>query len=276
MRIWHQSLVDFTQAPEYERALREHAARVARPGTQVDVHGIRPDTYGAWPTAVAVKHVYLDHLLKTQILDNVREAAQEGYDAFAIVTLQDPGLREARSLVEMPVVGYGESAMHVACMLGDRFGIVAFNPPLFPLWQVQIASYGLASRSVPIVEIKADYGDVVRAFQDPGPMIAAFEEAARASLSLGADTIIPGQALLGQLLARNGVTRVDEAPVVDPLAVSIKVAECMVELRHLCGLSVTRRGFFYERPPADLVSWMRERAASPRRDAARRPGLSNG
>jgi len=261
MRIWHQSLVDLTQAPAYERALRVYAERVARPGTEVAIHGVRPGTYGSWPTAVGVKHIYLMHLFKIQLLNNVQTAAEEGYDAFAIVTLQDPGLREARSLVDIPVVGYGETSMHVACMLGDRFGIVAFNRPLFPLWQDQITAYGLASRSVPIVEIETDYAAVLRAFEHPDDLITAFSKSARASLALGADVIIPGQSIVGHVLALNGVHRIDDAPVIDPLAVSIKMAECLVELRQICGLSVTRRGFYYERPPADLVAMMRKQYA---------------
>lgn len=253
-KLWHQSLVDFTQAPEYKRALQDHAARVARPGTEVDVHGVLPGTYGDWPTAVGVKYIYLMHWHKLQLLENVLRAAREGYDAFLIVTLQDPALREARSLVDIPVVGYGEAAMHVACMLGDRFGIVAFNRPLFPLWQEQIEAYGLARRAVPIVEVEADYAAVVRAYDQPEQLIGAFENAARASLALGADVIIPGQSIVGQALASNGITRIDDAPIIDPLAVTIKLAEVMVDLQQVCGMGVTRRGYYYERPPAALIA----------------------
>lgn len=257
MRIWHQSFIDMEQAPAYAETLGELASRVARPGTDVVIHGVRPGTYGDCPVAQGVRHAYLHHLLETQILDNVRQAEREGYDAFAIVTLQDPGLRAARSLVDIPVVGYGESSMHLACMLGDRFGIVAFNEPLFPLWRQQTASYGLAGRSVPITLLEADYPDLLAAFDDPEPLHAAFRTAARRAIASGADTIIPGQALLGSILTASGLVRVDEAPIIDPLSVTIKMAETLVELRETVGLSVSRRGFYYERPEDALTDHMR-------------------
>ena len=257
MRIWHQSLVDMSRAPRYEESLRRRAELVASPGKTVSIHGVRAGTYGTHKVEEAARHVYLQHLLETQILDNVRRAEAEGYDAFAIVTLQDPGLRQARSLVDMPVVGYGESAMHLACMLGERFGIVAFNRPLFPVWRVQVESYGLERRSVPITLLDRDYAELLRAFDEPEPMVEAFGVAARSAIASGADVIIPGQALLGAFLTEFGITRVDEVPVIDPLTVSISFAEMLVRLRETCGISVSRRDFFFARPAADLVEVMR-------------------
>jgi allantoin racemase len=272
MRIWHQSFIDMTTAPAYAETLATIARDLGREDTEVIIHGVEPGTYGAWPVARGVRHVYLHHLLEGQVTENARQAEREGYDAFAIVTLQDPGLRLARSVVDIPVVGYGESAMLMACMLGDRFGIVAFNEPLFPVWREQIRQYGLESRSVPTTLLEADYPDLMAAFNTPDPLVRAFEQAARRSIALGAEVIIPGQALLGALLTRNGVTRIDDAPVVDPLGASIKTAEAMVDLQRAVGLSVSRRGFYYERPEETLVNHMRD--VSPR--SLRRDRLAGG
>src|SRR5688572_31626182 len=104
--------------PAYGPALEKHFAAVSAPGTTVDIHGVAPGTYrGSTPAEVA-RHAYLMSLAVHQILDNARRAEREGYDAVAITILQDPGVREARSLVDIPVAGYGESAAYVACMLG--------------------------------------------------------------------------------------------------------------------------------------------------------------
>jgi hypothetical protein len=69
----------------------------------------------------------------------------------------------------------------------------------------------------------------------------------------GVDVIIPGEAPLCALLARHGVNRVDDVPVVDSLGATIKMAETMVDLRRTCGMSPARRGYFVDKPPRDRV-----------------------
>ena len=51
------------------------------------------------------------------------------------------------------------------------------------------------------------------------------------------------------LLARNGVNRVDDTPVMDSLAAWIKMAESLVDLKRSCGLSPSRRGYFQAMAP---------------------------
>ena len=264
IRIWHQSLVDFGSAPAYKAALQEHAQRVALPDTEVVLHGVPTGAYGEWGVETAARHVYLAHLMRTQLLDKVLEAERLGFDAFAIVTLQDPGLREARALVDLPVVGYGETAMHLACMLGDKFGVVAFNPPLFPLWADQVRERGFMERFAGVVEVSVGYESITEAFEEPQPILEAFTEAANECISRGADVVIPGQALLGQLLATAGCSRVSDVPVIDPLAVTIKQAEMMVQLKRLCGLQSCRRGYFYAIPPRELAHQLRRSLAVPK------------
>ena len=57
------------------------------------------------------------------MLKNVHRAVREGYDAFLIGNIADPGLREAREIADIPVLGLCESAMHVACMMGASFSL---------------------------------------------------------------------------------------------------------------------------------------------------------
>ena len=48
---------------------------------------------------------------------------------------------------------------------------------------------------------------------DAAPLIAQFQDAARAMITRGADVIIPGEAPLCLLLARHAVTEVDGVPI---------------------------------------------------------------
>src|SRR5262245_12730732 len=126
MRIWHQSFTVLQHLGAYEDALRSHFARVARPGTEIVMHGMDPGTYRSNYPGEDIRHAALQYLHGMQFVAAGLRAEAQGYDAFAISSLPDPALREIRSMLEIPVVGYGESAMLTACLLGRKFGVLAF------------------------------------------------------------------------------------------------------------------------------------------------------
>ena len=130
MRIWEQGLVATFSLPGYKALILEHYAAYQRPGTTIEVHGVRDDTSPAAAKIAgsAVKYSYLHRFHDTQIIENCRRAEREGFDAVMIGVLQDPGLKEARSVVDIPVIGYGEVSMLTACMHGTKFAFIGINP----------------------------------------------------------------------------------------------------------------------------------------------------
>lgn len=62
---------------------------------------------------------------------------------------------------------------------------------------------------------------------------------------------------LGEAIARAGITRIDEVPVVDGLTATLKMAEAMVDFKRN-GISVTRRGYTHARPPREMVEHARK------------------
>jgi allantoin racemase len=259
LRIWYQGFLDLSTVPAYEPSLRRHAAAILRPGTEVAIHGMPPGSFQGTSPAEVARHAYTSALHTQRLIDNARRAEAEGYDTFAIGIVQNPGLREMRTLVDIPVAGYGESAMHLACLLGRRFSVLAFNRDLLDLLDEQIDGYGLRSRAAPTTLIETEYEVVARGFEDPAPLLTAFEAAARRALDAGADVLIPGQMVLAEILWQQGVRRVEGAPVVDALAAALKSAELLAELRRDSGVWHTRRGFWGVRPPNALVESTRAR-----------------
>ena len=53
------------------------------------------------------------------------------------------------------------------------------------------------------------------------------------------------------------MTRIDEVPIVDGLAATLKMAESMADLKRL-GISVTRRGYTHAKPGKDLIEHARK------------------
>ncbi len=254
MRIWHQSFTVLEKLPDYAAALRAHMAKVARPGTEVVLHGMHPDTYATEYPGTDIRYSYPYQLHAQQFAVNGLRAQREGFDAYAISTLPDPLLRETRSLLDIPVVGYGEAAMHVACLLGQRFGILVFIDALVPVLEENARRYGLDRRLAGVRHAGFQFGDVAPAFANPGPVVERFREAARRMIADGADVLIPGEAVLCVLLASQGVSRVDDVPVVDALAATVKIAEALVDLRRVAGLQVSRKSVFTAAPPAGRVA----------------------
>jgi Asp/Glu/hydantoin racemase len=60
-------------------------------------------------------------------------AEEQGFDAYALMTIPEPALRETRSIVDIPVVGYGESAYLSSMMLGQRVGVLLFITEMAPI-----------------------------------------------------------------------------------------------------------------------------------------------
>lgn len=71
---------------------------------------------------------------------------QAGADAVIMAAFGDPGLRGARELFDLPVVGMAEAAMMSACMLGERFSIVTFSPVMRRWYLDCVADSGLMAR----------------------------------------------------------------------------------------------------------------------------------
>ncbi len=256
MRIQFQSLIEAGRTPEYFAGLRTRAAGIARPGVAVDFIGMPEGVYGAYTPAEVVKYPYMAAFSTQLILENALRAEAEGYDVFAIGSVQDPALEEARSLLRIPVVGYGEAAMHFASCLATRFAVLVFQEGFEQMMDLRIQRLGLAAKALPTMLIDARFEDIGRGLSAPEQLVARFTEAARAALAQGAEAIIPGQLYLSEAVARAGVTRIDEAPVIDGLTAVLKMAEVMGDFARL-GIGVTRRGYLHASPPREMVEHAR-------------------
>ncbi len=123
---WYQSMSRQTEWGGYPRVLREILDKVRDPGTEIHVAGITEIG------GVGDQYRYLEYLETGEVLKNVQRAVLQGFDAFLIGNIADPGLREAREIANIPVLGLCESAMHMACMMGANFSFVTINEKIHP------------------------------------------------------------------------------------------------------------------------------------------------
>ena len=254
IRIWHQSFTVLGNLPAYADALDAHFRKIARPGTEVVLHGMHDQTYRTNCPGTDIRYAYMQYLHGQQFVMGGLAAEEQGFDAYAIMTLPEPALRETRSVLDIPVVAYGESAMLTATMLGERMGVLMFIEEMTPLIDENARRVGLAARFGGARYIGFGFNDVLAGFDKPSELLDRFNAAARAMIRDGVDVIIPGEAPLCVLLARNGINRVDDVPVLDALGATIKMAEAMVDLRRTLGVSPARNGYFTAKPARERIN----------------------
>jgi Asp/Glu/hydantoin racemase len=253
IRIWHQSFTVLEELPAYAARLQQHFKKVARPDTEVVMHGMHPGTYRTNYPGTDIKHNYMQYLHGQQFVLGGVAAEERGFDAYAIMSIPEPALRETRSIIDIPVVGYGESAMLLGRMLGERMGALIFIEGMTPVINENAARIGLAGKFAGARFVGFTFQDVLQAYEEPAALLERFHSAARGLIKEGVDVIIPGEAPLCALLMKHGVTRVDDVPVVDALGATIMLAETMDDLRRSSGLAPARGGYYTDKPPRERV-----------------------
>ncbi len=254
-KIWFQKHTVQGRLPGLDAAYEDHVRRIARPGTEVHWHTLPAETYQASLPERYVRYGCAESLFAVYFSLQAVRAERLGYDAYVIGTSQDPGLAEAKAWADIPVLGYGETAAHVACMLGQRFCFVGFIPELAEPIGANMRRYGLAHRMGSLVPVPAGPDSIEAAFQGtPGPYIDAFRQAARTAAAGGAEVLIPGEGLTNEILFAAGVREVDGVPVVDANGLLIKMAELFVDLRRLHLVDRPKVGYYNRRPAAEHIS----------------------
>jgi Asp/Glu/hydantoin racemase len=242
--------------PAYVESLKSHVRRVVRGDTEVEIHGSHPGTHGHRPgdgPSTDVGFAYLQSLHMHQFAYAAILAEERGFDAYAIATLPEPGLREIRSLVSIPVVGYGESAMLTACQLGMKFGVLLFIREMIPQIQMNVNLHGLQARCASIRYVGFPSHEVLPNASMSDEIRETFMQSARQLIADGADVIIPGEAPLSVLLKREGINRVDDVPVLDGIATTLKSAEIMVDLKRELGITRATQGYYQALPPRERI-----------------------
>ena len=105
MKLWYQGVTRNGRFPAYNAVLHKVINRAKDPSTEVEIHGIERQG------GTGDQYRYLAFLQSVEILENVHRAIDEGFDAFLIGNIGNPGLREAREIAEFPVLGLGEASI---------------------------------------------------------------------------------------------------------------------------------------------------------------------
>jgi Asp/Glu/hydantoin racemase len=152
--------------------------------------------------------------------------ARHSVDAVIIAAYGDPGLMGARELFDIPVIGISEAAMLTACMLGQRFALVALSSAFTGWYRDCVEMHGLTGRCAGIYGLDRTFASISDVQDENLEALVALAKQAIAAQD--ADSMIfAGAPLAG--LARKVRERIP-VPIIDPIAAAVKQAEALIAL----------------------------------------------
>jgi len=177
------------------------------------------------PTAPKFIETYMDELQAGPGMAELLRRDEANYDAFVIACHSDVHMDALREMTRKPVLGIGQSSLHVAVMLGHSFSVIQTTAHSVPMKEDLVRKYGLWDNCAS-----------VRAVSDYDPSISNVIKAARQAVDEdGAEVLVLGCA--GLAGREKEVQDAVGVPVVDGVACATALAESLVRV----GLTVSKR-----------------------------------
>ncbi|HSB05664.1 MAG TPA: aspartate/glutamate racemase family protein [Thermodesulfobacteriota bacterium] len=185
----------------------------------------------------------------TENIRSMLQAESEGYDAIAGACYFDTGIKGARNLLSIPIVGAAEASMHLACIMGNSFAVVTSEPTWIKEMEHHLKELGFGHSAIsykPVRSLTIPFDEFVKCMMSGNfdSVIKNFIEVSKRCLEDDAEVIIAGCGLVSPMLTTKDVREIDGAPIIDPMVVSLKFAELMAKLSK-AGISIkSTRGLF--------------------------------
>jgi|TARA_B100001964_G_scaffold45304_1_gene50435 allantoin racemase len=174
----------------------------------------------------AVESAYDEVSAACEVTKMVSEAEADGFDAAVIACFSDPGLEAAREIAHIPVIGIGETAHHIAAMLGYSFSIITVAEQRIPHLAHRVMKSGLKDKLASIVPLGLTVADTEH--RRSATRLAINKAGLKAVNDHKAEVLILACAGMGrytyELEQELGV------PVLSPTAAGLKMAETIVSL----------------------------------------------
>lgn len=158
------------------------------------------------------------------LMDEVLKAKEWGADAYVIACFDDPGIAAARELVDGPVVGICEAAMHMTSMVSSSFSVVTTLNRSVPIIEELSHKYGMdkfckkvRAADIPVLSLEDDSCFAMDKIEKE--ILKAVEEDR-------CEAIILGCAGMADLTIE--LSKKCNIPVVDGVLCAIKLAESLV------------------------------------------------
>jgi allantoin racemase len=222
--------------PEEGERRREAVLKCASPGTEIGFAVIKA-------TFFRHSNSQVNSLSAGPLVAEIAQKAEaDGYDAVVPFGTLDAGVELARNLIRIPIVGAGQSVLHLGAQLSNRLGVLAYEDKSIPFMRKQMHAWRVADS---VVGIRSVQIPLLESTQKRDAMRARFIQMARELIDkYDAEIIVPmGVTMVPVQYAPQEFEKELGVPVMDALKTSIQTAEMMVRM----GLTHSTRT--YPRPP---------------------------
>jgi len=211
---------------EYRKALANKLYEETNGLIKLDVSALE---YGA----ASIESAYDEYINAPYILQKVKWAEKEGYNAVIIDCFGDPALDAAREIVDIPVIGANHASTFLAAQIGHRFSIINILPETEPTIITLLRKYGLLQYLASIETINMT---VIELKKKPEETIERVVAASENAYRKGAHVVVlgcTGMSLIAEQVRRKLLEKKLKVLVIDPLKAAVFTAITWV----LMGLS---------------------------------------
>jgi allantoin racemase len=224
----------------YDELIRRTLSHYASPDTQLTIThltGCPPD----------IDYFYSKHLVELAVFERVMRAEEEGFDAVIVGCCYDPGVRVARELVDIPVIGTMEASMQMAPNFAHSYTIVTDHHKAAPYIDDYARTSGLGGncRGVRTIEwfVRDMINDTDSVAKD------TIETSRRVIAETRSEMIVMGCTIVAacyQSYLMQGNSG-PEFTILNPNLMALKMAETMADLKQKGDYRLSRVGY-YEKP----------------------------
>ena len=224
----------------YDEIIHKTLSHYAADGTQLTIshlQGCPPD----------IDYFYSKHLMESVLLERIMQSEEEGFDAVIVGCCYDPGVRTARELVDIPVVGPMEASLQMANYHGHTYTIVTDHHKAAPYIEDVVRATGLGGNCRGLRTIEWYVRDMVN---DPEAVAHDTIETCRKVVKeTHADSILMGCTIVAACFQQYimGGGEHPEIAIVNPNLMALKMAETLADLKQKGGYHISRAGY-YEKP----------------------------
>ena len=219
----------------YNSSVFEVLERVRRKDTDIFIENLHRGP-------AFIRYAYFQSLIVPDIVDRIIHAEQEGFDGVFVSCCFEPGVKEAREVVDIPVVGASVPAVFLARQLGNRFGFITdtdranvITYDLFKQNKLDVECVGIRSIEMKVEQIRLD----------PQRNQERVIEVARQLVTDGADVIINGCTIVAASFRKANIPEdLAGIPFLDANVMALKTAEILSELYKIDRLTVSRKSCY--------------------------------
>lgn len=196
-----------------------------------------------------LEYEFYEHLAVHNIIRKTVIAEKEGFDAVVIGCFYDPGLREAREVVNIPVVGVCEASLHVASMISaGKYSVLVGRRKWIPKMADNASNYGFDSKIASWRVLNLTVPEMKDADKTLNAIIRESRSAKEVDM---AESVVLGCTGMAGLAKKAS----DEIgiPILDPVLMGVRMAEFRGTLWKKYGISHSKIGG-YEAPPKEEFS----------------------